>query len=94
MVEALSFGPAGLLHLLVGIFKAVHIVGVQNGKLKFLSTNNHFLAPFVAPCPGTAPEKPVSRHEKSRSGAERESGYQALTALPGAACVCMSGSVR
>ena len=58
-VEAFLFGPARLLHPLVGILEAVHVVGVQHGKVEFLSTNNHFLAPFVGPCPGAAPERTV-----------------------------------
>ena len=34
------------LHPLVGVLKAVKVVGVHQGKFKFLSTNNHVLAPF------------------------------------------------
>ena len=44
--ELLRLLGAPALHPLVGVLKAVKVVGVHQGKLKFLSTNNHVLAPF------------------------------------------------
>ena len=44
--ELLRLLGAPALHPLVGILKAVKVVGVHQGKIKFLSTNNHVLAPF------------------------------------------------
>ena len=45
-LELLCFLGAPALHPLVGVLKAVKVVGVHQGKFKFLSTNNHVLAPF------------------------------------------------
>ena len=45
-LELLCFLGTPALHPLVGILKAVKVVGVHQGKFKFLSTNNHVLAPF------------------------------------------------
>nr|DAK80570.1 MAG TPA: hypothetical protein [Caudoviricetes sp.] len=69
--ELLKLGFSGTLHLFVGRFQPLNVVGVQRRKIKCLSTNNHILAPFVGPCSGAAPEKPVSRHKKSPLRAER-----------------------
>ena len=55
--ELLRLLGAPALHPLVGVLKAVEVVGVHQGKFKFLSTNNHVLTPFVGPCPGSAPEE-------------------------------------
>ena len=65
-LELLCFLGAPALHPLVGVLKAVKVVGVHQGKLKFLSTNNHVLAPFL----GRAPVLPrrnklCSRHKRS-----------------------------
>ena len=44
--EMLRLLGAPALHLLVGVLKAVKVVGVHQGKFKCLSTTNHVLAPF------------------------------------------------
>ena len=44
--EMLRLLGAPALHPLVGVLKAVEVVGVHQGKFKFLSTNIHALAPF------------------------------------------------
>ena len=54
-LEVLCFLGTPALHPLVGVLKAVKVVGVHQGKLKFLSTNKHCIAPFIEPCPGAAP---------------------------------------
>nr|DAG46169.1 MAG TPA: hypothetical protein [Caudoviricetes sp.] len=70
-MEAFGLGCIPGLHLLLRVLKTVKIVGVQHREIEILSTNNHVLSPFVGPCSGAAPEKPVSRHKKSPLRAER-----------------------
>ncbi len=49
--ELLRLLGAPALHPLVGVLKAVKVVGIHQGKFKFLSTNNHVLAPFLGRVP-------------------------------------------
>nr|DAU61122.1 MAG TPA: hypothetical protein [Caudoviricetes sp.] len=71
-MEMLRLLGAPALHLLVGVLKAVKVVGVHQGKFKFLSTNNHVLAPFLGRVPDLHQLLLLFHGIKNpRSGAER-----------------------
>ena len=71
--ELIRLLGAPALHPLVGILKTVKVVGVHQGKFKFLSTNNHVLAPFNWAVPRFCPGGISFVHgiKNPRSGAER-----------------------
>nr|DAK75159.1 MAG TPA: hypothetical protein [Caudoviricetes sp.] len=96
-LAAQNVGNTGMLALLFAIgcrfhvplcrLHAVDVVRIQRGKIKFLSTNNHILAPFVWALCRNRPGRCFQGIKNPRSGCGAGTRWknQPLTALAGSA---------